>query len=155
MARRVRFDGSGASGSPLKISVAGVDAIAAAFNDCIFDGNQPPLRLYATGFTSVGGITFNERSLGKNFSEGAAIPIFTPPAGTSPVFLVAWRLNDGQGRLETPSSQSSNNPIGGGGGGGVCGSFFCPLAFTVGAPALPDNLPNVTFVNFCIFKNCN
>jgi hypothetical protein len=155
MARRVRFDGSGASGSPLKISVAGVDAIAAAFNDCIFDGNQPPLRLYATGFTAVTGITFNERLLGKNFSEGSAVPIFTPPAGTSPVFLVAWRLNDALGRLETPSSQGSNNSIVGGGGGGVCGSFFCPIAFSVGAPALPDNLPNVTLVNFCIFKNCN
>jgi hypothetical protein len=155
MARRVRFDGSGASGSPLKISVVGVNAITAAFNDCIFDGNQPPLRLYATGTTQVNGITFNERLSGKNISEGAAIPIFTPPAGTSPVFVLAWRLNDGLGRLFTPASQGSNNSIVGGGGGGVCGSFFCPLAFTVGAPAAPDNLPNITFINYCIFKNCN
>ena len=81
MARRVIFDGSGSSGSPLRISVAGVDAATAQFNACIFDGNQPPLRLWGTGFQLVNGNTWNERTVGgKNLNEGTPIPVVvTPP----------------------------------------------------------------------------
>ena len=151
MVRRVIID-SGAV-SPLKISVAGVDAATAQFNACIFDGNQPPLRLWGTGFTAVAGISWNEHLFGKNVSEGAPIPVVAVPAGLTPVFMTLWRKDDGLGRLFTPSSQASNNGLIGGGGGGVCSGFFCPACFATGAPAVPDSLPPGTFINYCVFKN--
>jgi hypothetical protein len=153
MARRVILE-SGAA-SPLKISVAGADAATAQFNACIFDGNQPPLRLWGAGFQLVNGITWNERAFGKNVNEGSAIPVVATPPGTTPVFMTAWRRNDGLGRLYTPSSQSGNNPIAGGGGGGICSNSFAPLCYSVGAPAVPDGLPPPTFINYCVFKNAN
>jgi hypothetical protein len=153
MTRRVRFDGSGQTGSPLRISVADVDVLAAEFNDLIFDGNQPPLRLRGTGFTSVIGITFNQRLNGKNISEGTAIPVVAVPAGLTPVFMVHWRKDDGLGNVYTPSSQGSNNGLIGGGGGGICSGFFCPACFATGAPAVPDSLPPNTFIDYCVFKN--
>jgi hypothetical protein len=155
MTRRVRFDGSGATGSPLRISVAGADAATAQFNDCIFDGNQPPLRLWGTGFTAVIGITFGDRSNGKNISEGSPTPVIATPSGTTPIFITMWRKDDGLNRLFTPSFSNSNNPVAGGGGGGICSGFFCPACFSVGAPAFPTTLPNQTFINYCIFKNAN
>src|SRR5262249_2730395 len=133
--RRVRFDGSGQTGSPLRISVIGADVLTAQFNDLIFDGNQPPLRLWGTGFTSVVGITFNERQFGKNVSEGAPIPVVAVPPGLTPVFITHWRKDDGLGRLYTPSSQSSNNGGVGGGGGGLFSRLFCPAWFATGGPA--------------------
>ena len=151
--RRVRFDGSGQTGSPLRISVVGADALTAQFNDLIFDGNQPPLRLWGTGFTSVVGITFNERQFGKTVSEGAPIPVVAVPPGLTPVFITHWRKDDGLGRLYTPSSQGTNNGLLGGGGGGICSGFFCPASFSTGAPAVPDSLPPSTFINYCVFKN--
>jgi hypothetical protein len=153
--RRVRFDGSGQTGSPLRISVAGADALTAQFNNLIFDGNQPPLRLWGTGFTSVVGITFNERLGGKNVSEGSPIPVVAVPAGLTPVFMTHWRKDDGLGRLFTPSFQGSNNGLIGGGGGGICSGFFCAACFATGAPGAPDSLPPATFVNYCVFKNAN
>jgi hypothetical protein len=128
MARRVRFDGSGVSGSPLRISVRGVNALVAQFNDLIFDGNQPPLRLAVTGFTTVAGITWNQRLGGKNVSEGAAIPVFATPAGMTPVFMTLWRRSD-SANLYTPSFSNSNNPVIGGGGGGICSGISARHAF--------------------------
>src|SRR5436853_6468473 len=152
MARRVRFDGSGVSGSPLRISVAGVDAATAQFNACIFDGNQPPLRLWGTGFQLVNGNTWNERTVGgKNVNEGTPIPVVVTPPGTTPVFMIAWRLNDGLGRLYTPSFSNSLNPISGGGGGGICSNSLVPACFSVGEPANPDALPPPTCINYCVF----
>jgi hypothetical protein len=153
--RRVRFDGSGQTGSPLRISVAGADALTAQFNDLIFDGNQPPLRLWGAGFTTVPGITWNEHLGGKNLSEGTAIPVVAVPAGLTPVFMTHWRKDDGLGRLFTPSFQGSNNGLIGGGGGGICSGFFCAACFATGAPGAPDSLPPGTFVNYCVFKNAN
>jgi hypothetical protein len=155
MARRVRFDGSGTSGSPLRISVRGANALTAQFNDLIFDGNQPPLRLAVTGVATVNGITWNQRQFGKNVNEGSPIPVIATPAGTTPIFMVMWRLNDGLNRVYTPSFAPSSNPIAGGAGGGICSGNFCPACFTTGAPGAPDSLPNVTFINYCIFKNAN
>ena len=151
--RRVRFDGSGQTGSPLRIVVVGADVLTAQFNDLIFDGNQPPLRLWGTGFTSVVGITFNERQFGKNVSEGAPIPVVAVPPGLTPVFITHWRKDDGLGRLYTPSSQSSNN-----GGIGAAAAASVPASSARPAsrrarPAVPDTLPPSTFVNYCVFKN--
>jgi hypothetical protein len=154
MARRVRFDASGVSGSPLRISVRGVNALVAQFNDLIFDGNQSPFRLAATGFTTVAGITWNQRLGGKNINEGSPIPVFATPAGTTPIFMTLWRRSDSS-NVFTPSFSNSNNPVIGGGGGGICSGNFCPACFSVGAPGAPDSLPPATFINYCIFKNAN
>jgi hypothetical protein len=152
--RRVRFDGSGQTGSPLRIVVPGADVLTAQLNDLIFDGNQPPLRLWGTGFTAVAGISWNQHLLGKNVSEGSPIPVVAVPAGLTPVFITHWRKDDGLGRLFTPSFQGSNNGLIGG-GGGICSGFFCAACFATGAPGAPDSLPPGTFIDYCVFKNAN
>ena len=120
------------------------------------DLRRQPAALAALGegFTSVVGITFNERLGGKNVSEGSPIPVVAVPAGLTPVFMTHWRKDDGLGRLFTPSFQGSNNGLIGG-GGGICSGFFCPACFATGAPAVPDSLPPNTFINYCVFKNAN
>lgn len=151
MTRRVIIDSTAAS--PLRISVAGVDAATAQFNALIFDGNQPPLRLWGTGYTTVEGMSWNEHAGGQNIREAAGIPVVATPAGTTPIFMTMWRLNDGQGRLTTPSFQSSANGGQGGGGGAICSNQFIGTCFTTGAPGAPDARPNFIYANYCVFKN--
>lgn len=154
MARRVIIDSTAAS--PLRISVAGVDAAGAEFNNLIFDANQSPLRLWATGWGSIAGMTWNERLAGKNVNESTLASGFTTPSGTTPIFMTCWRLsNDALNRLFTPSFDPSSNAITGGGGGAVCSGSFIGVAFTVGTPSAPDTAPAVTYVNYCVFKNYN
>jgi hypothetical protein len=155
MARRVIFDGSGSTGSPLKIGVAGADAAIAQFNACIFDGNQPPLRLWGAGFSANLGITFNQHNGGQNVAEGTAIPVVVTPPGTTPVFMTMWRWDDGLNRLRTPSSSSTGNTGAGGGGGGICSNRFAPLCYSVGPPGAPNSPPPNTLINYCVFKNAN
>jgi hypothetical protein len=152
MVRRVVIDGN--ASSPLRISVAGVDAATAQFNALIFDANQPPLRLWGTGYVGVMGITFNQRSAGKTMNEGSVVRVVAVPPGFSPIFLTHWRVDDGIGRVFTPSSQSFST-VTGGGGGGVCSNYFVPIAFSVGPPGVPDGYPPTTYVNYCVFKNYN
>jgi len=152
MARRVIFDSNGTS--PFRVSVAGVDAATAQFNALIFDGNQPPLRLWGTGFVTAEGMSWNEHLNGQNLREASPVSVVVTPAGTSPVFMVAWRRNDGLGRVYTPSSQGSNNGIAGG-GGGICSNAFVGLCFNTGAPGAPDSRPPGNFINYAIFKNYN
>jgi hypothetical protein len=153
MTDRVILQAGGAS--PLRASVAGADVNGAQFNDLIFDANQMPLRLYLTGFQSVAGMTWNQRLFGQNVREGGPVPLYDAGAGRSQVFMNAWRRNNGLNFLFTPSFDDDQTPVLGGGGAGVCSNFVIPLCFTVGAPAFPDNLPDLTFVNFCVFKNAN
>lgn len=151
--KRVVIDQTAAS--PLRISASGTDADSAEFNTLIFDANQMPLRLFATGYSLMNGITWNDRLGGKNVNEGGPISLFTPPAGTTPVFMTVWRRDDGIGRVYTASFNSSLNATSGGGGGGICGSVFCPACFSVGAPGAPTTLPPNTYINYCVFKNVN
>ena len=141
--------------SPLRMSVSGVDVSGAQFNNLIFDANQMPLRLYATGFQAVAGMTWNQRLFGQNVREGSPVPLYTAPSGQSQMFLVAWRRNNGLNFVYTPSYNDNQNAVQGGAGGGVCSNFFIPLCFTLGAPAFPDNFPDLTFVNWCVFRNTN
>jgi len=154
MARRVIIDSTAAS--PLRISVAGVDAAGAEFNNLIFDANQSPLRLWATGWGSVAGISWNERLGGKNVNETTLAAGFTTPPGTTPIFMTCWRLSsDGLGRVFTPSYEPSSNAITGGGGGSICSGSFIGVAFSVGAPSGPTVPAADTYVNYCVFKNYN
>src|ERR1700730_4774904 len=102
MARRVYIESNAAS--PLRISVAGFDAATAQFNALIFDGNQPPLRLWGTGYTTLEGMSWNEHLGGQSIREAAGIPVVATPAGTTPVFMTMWRNNgDPFSRIYTPS----------------------------------------------------
>ncbi|SHJ69592.1 hypothetical protein SAMN05444159_1254 [Bradyrhizobium lablabi] len=152
MTRRVIMDSTAAS--PLRISVAGVDAATAAFNALIFDGNQPPLRLWGTGYTTVEGMSWNEHLGGQNIREASGIPVVVTPAGTSPVFMTMWRKSgDPFGRVYTPSFQGSANGGQGGGGGAICSNQFIATCFNTGAPGAPDSRPPFNYVNYCVFKN--
>jgi hypothetical protein len=88
MARRVIFDSSAAS--PLRISVAGVDAAGAEFNNLIFDANQSPLRLAGTGYLLIDGISRDEFEFGRNIRTAATPSPVVTPAGTTAVFMVMW-----------------------------------------------------------------
>lgn len=150
--QRVIIDSTAAS--PFRVSVAGVDASSAQFNDLIFDGNQSPIRLWATGYILVDGTTWNDFNLGgKNTTEAGGPGGFTTPSGTTPVFVTMWRRNDGIGKIFTPSFQASSNVTNGGGGGGICSGQFLGLSFNVGAPGAPTSLPAQNYTNYCIFKN--
>jgi hypothetical protein len=152
MARRVIIDSN--ASSPLRIAVAGVDAATAQFNALIFDGNQPPLRLWGTGYVLVSGTTYNQFLGGKNTSEATASGSFPTPAGTTPVFMVMTRLNDGGvSFLQTPTFAGSSRQNTG--GGAICSGSFIGVSFAVGAPGAPDALPPQNYSNYCIFKNYN
>jgi hypothetical protein len=154
MARRVIIGSTAAS--PLRISVAGVDAATAQFNACIFDANQPPLRLWGTGFVSVVGITWNARLAGRNVFEATPVPIVAVPAGFSPIFMTMWRNTAYfDSIVRTPSSEGSSDGLIGGGGGGVASNQFIGLTYTTGAPAVPDTPGPTIFANYCVFKNYN
>lgn len=89
MARRVIFQSSAAS--PLRISVAGSDAASAQFNQLIFDGNQPPLRLWSTGWIAVVPLAFANTAQ-VLFQDGPTLPV--TPAGTVPIFFTVTRQQE-------------------------------------------------------------
>lgn len=152
MTRRVIIDSTAAS--PLRVSVAGVDAATAEFNDLIFDGNQSPLRLWGTGYVLVDGVTFNEWTAGQNAREATGPTVLATPAGTTPVFMVMVRLNDtGTSVLSTPTFTSAGFQDQG--GGGICSGSFIGISFARGAPGSPTALPFQLFCNYAVFKNYN
>lgn len=157
MTRRVIVDGSGTFGSPLLISVAGVDAASAEFNDLIFDGNQSPLRLWATGYLTIGGITYNDFIGGKNINTGVTGAAFGTPSGTFPVFMTMWRQStDPSARVWTPSFQAAaNNGNQGGGGGGICSGVFKGFNSGHGLVTGPTTPAPDNYVNYCVFRNTN
>ncbi|WP_454629512.1 hypothetical protein [Bradyrhizobium cenepequi] len=153
MGRRVLYEAGG--GRPLRISASSsVDPTLAEFNDLIFDANQPPLRLWGTGYTQIPGITRNEWNFGKNVNEGSPISVFGAPVGQTPIFMTMWRSGDTSGYVNTPSFKQSTNAVEGGAGGAICnGNIFVPVCFRVGAPANPDSYPPLTWVDYAVFRN--
>src|ERR1700748_1564205 len=153
---RLIIDGSGSLGSPLRVSAVGKNANNAQFGDLIFDGNQPPLRLWGIVLTTVAGITWNHHLLGQNTLESSPVPLFTAPSGTTAIFMVSWKKNDPAAinNYHASSSQSSANGLGGGSGGSICSNTFIALGFNTGAPAVPDTPAGSNFVAGAIMKNC-
>lgn len=159
MTRRVIIN-SGAA-SPLRISVAGVDAATAEFNALIFDGNQSPLRLWGTGYVTVEGMSQNEYYGGQNVRELSAGAVVATPPGTTPVFMTMWRNSaDSQGRLWSPSFQNGGyNNAGssgiGGGGGAICSGQFIGVSFSyaLSVSGDPTIRPAPNYTNYCVFKN--
>jgi len=162
--RRVIIGPGGSS--PFRVSVTGVDAAGAQFNDLIFDGNQPPLRLFLNGFMAIDPLSQGESSDGITVKLVAGPTGPAVPGGTNAMFLTMWRqpngavgnylYNGGAGYVTTPQFASSSSSTGQGGGGGMDSSRFIGLSF-----ARPILLPSgfwtgftgPTYINYCIFKN--
>lgn len=89
MAKRVIFQ-SGAA-SPLRISIVGADASAAQFNQLIFDGNQPPLRLWSSGWLSIVPLQFANTAQ-VLYQDGPTLPV--APSGTVPIFFTITRQQE-------------------------------------------------------------
>ena len=164
--RRVIIGPGGSS--PFRVSVAGVDAAGAQFNDLIFDGNQPPLRLFLNGYIAVDAISQSDSAGGVTLriAYGPSGPVV--PSGTNALFLTMWRqpnlavgnfrYNGGNGFPITPQFASSNSTTGQGGGGTMDNSRFIALSFS--RPILLPSgfwtgFPTPNYVNYCIFKNYN
>jgi hypothetical protein len=144
---RVKIDGT--ASSPFRVSVSGVDVDLAEFNTLIFDGNQSPLRLWATGYITITGISDADFILGKNVNVDHT-GSFPTPSGTAPVFMTMWRwVGDPNGFVQTPTFGSRQ-----GAGGGVCSGAFVGANFHAAASGVGG--PGVSaHTNYCIFKNYN
>lgn len=151
MARRVIFDSSAAS--PLRISVAGVDAAGAEFNNLIFDANQSPLRLAGTGYLLIDGVNRDEFEHGRNARTAATPSPVVTPIGTTAFFMVMWRANI-VSPLFTPYFKGGYGTRGG--GGGICSNQFVGVCFNIANSfEAPSTLPLPNYTNYCIFKNYN
>lgn len=151
MVRRVILDGTAAS--PLRISVAGVDAAFAEFNNLIFDGNQSPLRLSQLTWVYVEGMSWNEWNGGQNTREALAGAVISTPLGTTPIWLCTI-TSFGNTFMSTPFH---SNPVSGGGGSSICQSGGVNYAIGVchnnGFPAIPDDRAAGYYINFAVMKN--
>lgn len=96
--------------SPFRVSVIGVDASGAQFNNLIFDGNQPPLRLWATGYVQPLPLGFSNPDTA-TFADSA--PIIATPSGKTPIYFLSTRQ---------PLGPNTLNP--GGVGNGNCSAFI-------------------------------
>lgn len=154
--QRVRLQSG--SGSPLRISVVGVDVNSAQFNNLLFDGNQPPLRLWSTGYVLVAPID-QLNTASAFFTDGPTVP--ASPSGTIPIFFVCVRQpattapNPGAvGNSNSPPFRTYNSYGMGGGIFNVSGSnVFSGLNFNRdnGVSGLFAGVPCV--VNYAIMKN--
>lgn len=113
MKERVVIQGGGVS--PLRISVVGVDASSAQFNNLIFDGNQPPLRLWGVGYVTSAPLASGS---GATVTSGSPATVITTPSGAFPLFLTMVRqplaggspVNPGAvGNQNTPAFRTLNN----------------------------------------------
>lgn len=151
MVKRVTMGGSG--GSPLRISVPGVDVDFAEFNNLIFDGNQPPLRLSQLTWVYVEGMSWNEWNGGQNTREATAGAVISTPLGTTPIWLCTI-TNFGNTFMSTPFH---SNGLEGGGGSSICQSGGINYAIGVchnqGFPATPTVRSTGYYINFAIMKN--
>jgi hypothetical protein len=147
MTERVKIDSTAAS--PFRVSSAGAAVDTAEFNTLIFDGNQSPMRLWATGYILVTGISDADFIGGKNVNVDHT-GSFPTPTGTTPVFITVWRRDgDPTGSVITPFFGSRS-----GAGGGVCSGTFVGANFHAAASGVGG--PGASaYTNYCIFKNHN
>lgn len=164
MVQRVIMGSSG--GSPLRISVAGVDASTAQFNNLIFDGNQPPLRLALVGSVSCVPLIFG--NVDSAVFQDVSIP--ATPSGTSPIYLACTRqlgLTGGTGDTNGLNQVPHRFYTGGGTGAGLFqiggNNVFTALNFNRdnsagGVYGYQSNgptggVPIAGVFNYCIFQN--
>ncbi len=151
MVKRVRLGGGG--DSPLRISVAGVDVDLAEFNNLIFDGNQPPLRLSQLTWVYVEGMSWDEWTGGQNTREAVAGAVIASPTGTTPIFF-STGVEISNTFMKTPFH---SNTVAGGFGASITQSSGTNYAIGTchnnGAPAVPTVRNAGYYVNFAIMKN--
>lgn len=117
MAKRVIFQSDATS--PLRISIAGSDAASAQFNQLIFDGNQPPLRLWSTGWIAIVPLAFANTAQ-VLFQDGPTLPV--APAGTVPIFFTITRQQElvgVGGGITAPVNEPANRTYDAAGMGGA------------------------------------
>ena len=155
MKERVKLESSAAS--PLRISASGTAVDDAEFNTLIFDANQPPLRLWGTGWGTVAGITRDERLIGGKTVNTAVIASgFTTLSGAPAIFTCMQRgvVAPNTGRLMTPwVSLNANGNFGG--GMGLCSGVVKILNTNWGNLPTGDGseIGATAAVSYCIFKN--
>lgn len=145
-------------GAVMRVSVAGVDVSSAQFNNLIFDGNQPPLRLWMSGWVGVP-VLANGSGSTLVTTQGPSLSV---AGGVSPIFFTCVRqpiqsgvVNPGAvGNNNSPSFRTQNN-YGCGGtitdvGGGV--SNFYGMNFNRENPA-GTAFGNDGIVNYSIMRN--
>lgn len=157
MTRRLRLQGGSA---PFRVSVSGVDAVGAQFDQVIFDANQAPLRLYTRGYLGMSPI-------GTSDITQAIVQLAssrpTTPSGTNPLFAVMWRSQQLSGDPEGPHDDGSIQHVtpgyhylkltparGQGGGGGIMGTDGF---YTVNWCRQETGYYYPNYVNFAIFRN--
>ncbi|MGY3605660.1 MULTISPECIES: hypothetical protein [unclassified Bradyrhizobium] len=173
MAQRVIINANGT----FRVSVPGVDAGGAQFDNLIFDSNQPPLRISQNGWFTMTPILDSDYTAPspQNVKEQAgASVVVTDPGGASPLFMTmhrapAWYgVSDGgsgvvpvfdNGILMTPtrSDSTTNLNVQGykGSGGAICSNVFLGVTFTPQTfdPLIHTNHFDTIYINYAIFKN--
>lgn len=163
--RRLVIDAN--SGSPMRVSVGGVDAQGAQFDNLIFDANQPPLRVFMNGWVSVDWYPYPFAWTSRFMPYASwywGYPLPPSPPGTSPLFLTMWyQPNFNTATYEgttpfgtTPLLWSANWSFGQGAGMAVSDGYFVPFTFckqifTYGGFLV--SWPDYTHIGFCIFRN--
>lgn len=143
--------------SPFKVSVSGVDAASAGFDNTIFDGNQSPLRLFLVGYTTVPPLGCGNISPAF-IAAGASLP--SVPAGTHPVVVICGRssiqVRDINGGIPTAVgwNQTTFHQSAGAGIGSILtdtdiwGMNFTSNSTSAGCASFPNNE-----VHYAIFRN--
>jgi hypothetical protein len=148
--------------SPLRVSVAGVDASGAQFDDLLFDANQPPMRLYVNGW---GRVPYTAPGDGNILQWVRLALLPSTPSGTFPLFMTM----NYQPNLTTPGSEGAYFPnyspygttpsfaTSQGGGGAVGDGWFTGISFnkqnTLPSGAANPNFPDQTHIAYAIFRN--
>lgn len=135
--------GKGPNNSPLRVSAAGFDANLAEFEDLLFDGNQPPLRLHHVGYVQIA--DKNPSNLAPAIISSAVFP----PLPGYPQFCVMSRQTSSTGTVLDLRTVYRAGQAGAGGvvNPGVFWGVDWNQKFADGGA------PSYTHINFCIFKN--
>lgn len=148
--------------SPLRVSVAGVDASGAQFDDLLFDANQPPMRLYVNGWGRVPYTPVGDGNI-LQWVRLALLP--STPAGTFPLFMTMnYQPNTSQPGSEgayfagnspygaTPFFSGSNGAGGAVGDGWFTGISFYKQTLLPSGQVFPS-YPDQTHIAYAIFRN--
>lgn len=138
--------GKGAGDSPLRVAAVGYDANNAEFDELLFDGNQPPLRLHHIGYVFVDDLDYN------NLAPAWTASVAYPPLSGYPQFCVMSRKTNQTSYGVTTFLPAPAFRAGASGGGGVITpDKFWGINWDRKYP-FPYG-PTYRYVNFAIFKN--
>jgi hypothetical protein len=174
MVQRVIINANGT----FRVSVPGVDASGAQFDNLIFDASQPPLRCTQNGWFTMTPILDGDYTAPspQNVKEATGPTVtLTDPGGATPLFMtinrapMTYGVSDGgsgvvpvfdPGLLMTPTRRDASvgglNPQGyKGSGGAICSNVFLGVTFTPATfdPLISMNHFDTIYINYAIFKN--